>query len=171
MQEGYRTGTFIICKWQKHQDCSQSWLPSQSEQLGQKSPNQQVIKNPSVHSHRTLWSWENLPEGQPFLQHSTNQHCMVEWPNGNHCSVKWQNMEQVKRCQYTVDLRNCIFCSTKHTFSHESKRLTPVLSICVRYTLRMHFLPFCFQNQGMKIVFLVLNNQMCQKTVNLSLFH
>lgn len=96
---------------------------------------------------------------------------MVEWPNGNHCSVKWQNMEQVKRCQYTVDLRNCIFCSTKHTFSHESKRLTPVLLICVRYILRMHFLPFCFQNQGMKIVFLVLNNQMCQETVNLSLFH
>jgi hypothetical protein len=26
-----------------------------------------------------LWRWENLPEGQPSLHHSTNQTIMVEW--------------------------------------------------------------------------------------------
>ena len=35
-----------------------------------------------------LWWWENLPEGQPSLQHSTNQALKVEWPNGSHSSVK-----------------------------------------------------------------------------------
>ena len=30
-----------------------------------------------------LWRWDNLPEGQPSLQHSTNQAFMVEWPDGN----------------------------------------------------------------------------------------
>ena len=33
-----------------------------------------------------LWRWENLPEVQPSLQHSTNQAFMVEWPDGNHDS-------------------------------------------------------------------------------------
>ena len=28
------------------------------------------------------------PEGQPSLQHSTNQAFMVEWPDGSHSSVK-----------------------------------------------------------------------------------
>ena len=39
-----------------------------------------------------LWRWENLPEGQPSLQHSPNQAFMVEWPGWNHYSVKgtWQ---------------------------------------------------------------------------------
>uniref|UniRef100_A0A0E9XI37 Uncharacterized protein n=1 Tax=Anguilla anguilla TaxID=7936 RepID=A0A0E9XI37_ANGAN len=32
--------------------------------------------------------WENLPEGQPSLQHSTNKAFMVEWPDGSHSSVK-----------------------------------------------------------------------------------
>ncbi|CDR08939.1 unnamed protein product [Oncorhynchus mykiss] len=31
---------------------------------------------------------ENLPEGQQFLQYSTNQAFMVEWPDGSHSSVK-----------------------------------------------------------------------------------
>ena len=35
-----------------------------------------------------LWRWENLPEGQPFLQPSTNQDFMIEWPDGSHSSVK-----------------------------------------------------------------------------------
>ena len=52
---------------------------------------------------RTRWSlwqssrvplcrWENLPEGQPFLQHSTDKAFMVEWPDGSYSSVKgtWQ---------------------------------------------------------------------------------
>ena len=39
-----------------------------------------------------LWRWENIPEGQPSLQNSTNQGVMVEWPDGSHSSVKgtWQ---------------------------------------------------------------------------------
>ena len=38
-----------------------------------------------------LWSWENLLEGQPSLQHSINQPFIVEWPDGGD-SVKgtWQ---------------------------------------------------------------------------------
>ena len=50
---------------------------------------------------RTRWSlwqssrvplWEKLPEGQPSLQHSTNQAFKVDWPDGRHSSVKgtWQ---------------------------------------------------------------------------------
>ena len=35
-----------------------------------------------------LWRWENLPEGQPSPQHSTNQAFMVELPDGSHSSVK-----------------------------------------------------------------------------------
>ena len=40
----------------------------------------------------SLWRWENLPEGQPSLKHSTNQDFMVEWPDGSRSSVKstWQ---------------------------------------------------------------------------------
>jgi hypothetical protein len=26
-----------------------------------------------------MWRWENLPEGQPSLQHSTNQAFMIKW--------------------------------------------------------------------------------------------
>uniref|UniRef100_A0A674DMR7 Phospholipid-transporting ATPase n=1 Tax=Salmo trutta TaxID=8032 RepID=A0A674DMR7_SALTR len=33
-------------------------------------------------------AWENLPEGQPSLRHSTNQAFMVECPDGSHSSVK-----------------------------------------------------------------------------------
>jgi hypothetical protein len=33
----------------------------------------EVTKNPMI----SLWRWENLPEGQPSLQHSTNQAFMV----------------------------------------------------------------------------------------------
>ena len=41
-----------------------------------------------------LWREENLPEGQPSLQQSTNQACMVEWPDGSHSLVKgtWQSL-------------------------------------------------------------------------------
>jgi hypothetical protein len=35
-----------------------------------------------------LWRWENLPEGQPSLQYSTNHAFKVEWQNGSHFSVK-----------------------------------------------------------------------------------
>ena len=51
----------------------------------------EVTKNLTVTdwaSRVPLWRWENLPEGQPSLQHSTNQALMVEWPDGSHSSVK-----------------------------------------------------------------------------------
>ena len=35
-----------------------------------------------------LWRWENLPEGQPSLQHSTNLAFMVEGSDRSHSSVK-----------------------------------------------------------------------------------
>ena len=46
-------------------------------------PNGQSDRGPEF-----LWRWENLPEGQPSLQHPTNQAFMVEWPDGSHSSVK-----------------------------------------------------------------------------------
>ena len=35
-----------------------------------------------------MWRLGNNPEGQPSLQHSTNQAFMVEWRDEDHCSVK-----------------------------------------------------------------------------------
>uniref|UniRef100_A0AAZ3R021 Sleeping Beauty transposase HTH domain-containing protein n=1 Tax=Oncorhynchus tshawytscha TaxID=74940 RepID=A0AAZ3R021_ONCTS len=43
---------------------------------------------PSDRAPEFLCGWENLPERQPALQHSTNQTFMVEWPDGSHSSVK-----------------------------------------------------------------------------------
>ena len=52
----------------------------------------EVTKNPmvtlTVLQCSPLWRWENISEGQPSLQHSTNQAFMVEWPEGSHSSVK-----------------------------------------------------------------------------------
>ena len=54
-----------------------------------KLSNREVTKNPMV-TDRALEIplWKNLPEGQPSLQHSTNQAFMVEWLDGSHSSVK-----------------------------------------------------------------------------------
>jgi hypothetical protein len=41
-----------------------------------------------IKSNQIDLSWEHFPEGHPFLQHSTNQAFMVEWPDGSHSSVK-----------------------------------------------------------------------------------
>ena len=49
----------------------------------------EVTKNPMVTLTELQSSFvENLPEGQPSLQHSTNQAFMVEWPNRSHSSEK-----------------------------------------------------------------------------------
>jgi hypothetical protein len=59
------------------------------------TPFQGVDQESDGHSDSSivpLWRWENLPEGQPSLQHSTNQAFIVEWPAWSHSSVKgtWQ---------------------------------------------------------------------------------
>ena len=56
-----------------------------SEQSGEKGLCQGGDQGPDGHSDRAP---ENLPEGQPSLQHYTNQAFVVEWPNGSHSSVK-----------------------------------------------------------------------------------
>ena len=52
-----------------------------TEQLGKKGLGQGGAQEPDGHKV-PLWRWENLAEGQSFLQHSTNQAFMVEWPDG-----------------------------------------------------------------------------------------
>ena len=75
------------------QDCveAQIWWGEKKMQLGEKGLGQEGDQEPYGHSERapvSLWRWENLPEGQPSLQHSTNQALMVEWPDGSHSSVE-----------------------------------------------------------------------------------
>ena len=50
----------------------------------------EVTKNPMVTLIELQSSSVEMgePEGQPSLQHSTNQAFMVEWPDGSHFSVK-----------------------------------------------------------------------------------
>ena len=86
------TMAFIILKWKKF--VTTKTLPragrlAKLSNWGRRPLVREVTKNPMVtltelHSS----SVENLPEGQPSLQHSTNQAFMVEWPDGSHSSVK-----------------------------------------------------------------------------------
>ena len=75
-----------------HQDSTKIWPPGQTEQSGEKGlrsgrwPRTRWWLWQS--SRVPLWRWQNLPEGQPFLQHSTNRAFMVEWPDRSHSSVK-----------------------------------------------------------------------------------
>ena len=74
-----------------HVESSESWRPSHSELSGEKGLGQGGDKELNSHSDSSrvlLWRWENLPEGQPSPQHSTNQAFMVEGPDGSHSSVK-----------------------------------------------------------------------------------
>ena len=48
----------------------------------------EVTKNTIITDMAPEFLWENLPEGQTSLQHSTNQAFMVEWPDRSHSSVK-----------------------------------------------------------------------------------
>jgi hypothetical protein len=49
-----------------------SWLPSQTEQSGEKGLGQGGDQEPDGHSVRVpLWRWENRPGGQTSLQQST----------------------------------------------------------------------------------------------------
>ena len=74
-----------------HLDFSQIWPTGQTERLGEKGFSQRwprtrwsLWQSSSV----ALWREENLPKGQQSLQHSTNQACMVEWPEGCHTSKR-----------------------------------------------------------------------------------
>ena len=82
----------IILKWEKFgttKTLSRAGRPAKTEQSGEKGFGQGGDHEPDGHSDRVpLWKWENLPEGQPSLQDSTNQAFMVEWPDGSHSSVK-----------------------------------------------------------------------------------
>ena len=72
-----------------HKDSSSSWPQRTRWSLWQSS---------SI----ALWTEDNLQEGQPFLQHSTSQACMVEGPDGSHSSVKgtWQPAWSLPKCTW-----------------------------------------------------------------------
>ena len=80
-----------------HQDSS--WPPGQTEKSGEKGLGQGGDQDSDGQSDRDLdllwksagvplWRWDNLPEGQSSLQHSTNQAFIVEWQDRSHSSVK-----------------------------------------------------------------------------------
>uniref|UniRef100_A0AAZ3R8J8 Uncharacterized protein n=1 Tax=Oncorhynchus tshawytscha TaxID=74940 RepID=A0AAZ3R8J8_ONCTS len=97
-----------------HQDSSESWPPNQTEQSGEKGLGQGGYQQPDSHSDRApLWRWENLPEGQPYLQHSTNQAFMVDWPDGSHSLVRHMTdrLEFTKKYLQTQTMRNKILWS------------------------------------------------------------
>ncbi|KAK1794552.1 hypothetical protein P4O66_001278 [Electrophorus voltai] len=95
-----------------------AWTPAQT--LGGGAGGDQEPKGQSVGSFSlALWREENLPEGQPFLQQSTNQACMVEWPDGSHASVKGTkkaHLEFAKR-----HLKDCQTMQNKILWSDETK--------------------------------------------------
>ena len=58
-------------------------LTVQTEKLGEKGLGQGGGQEPGGPLRR----WENLPEGQPYLQHSTNQAFLAKfpiWPSNHH---------------------------------------------------------------------------------------
>uniref|UniRef100_A0AAZ3Q8F0 Transposase n=1 Tax=Oncorhynchus tshawytscha TaxID=74940 RepID=A0AAZ3Q8F0_ONCTS len=80
--------------------------PAKLSNQGRKALVREVTKNSRV----LLWRWENLPEGQPSLQHSTNQAFIIEWPDGSHSSVA--HLEFAKRHLKTLKtMRNKILWS------------------------------------------------------------
>jgi hypothetical protein len=85
------TVAFIILKWKMFETTKtlpRTGLPAKLSNRGRRALIIEVTKNPMVTLTELLFGWENLPEGQPSLQHSTNQAFMVEWPDRNHSSVK-----------------------------------------------------------------------------------
>ena len=83
-----------ILKWRKFgpaKTLPRAGCPAKLSNRGKGSLVREVTKNPMVTNSAPEFLWgdgRNLPEGQPSLQHSTNQACMVEWPDGSHSSVK-----------------------------------------------------------------------------------
>ena len=88
------TVAFIILKWKKFgttKTLPRAGHPSKLSNRGRRALVREVTKNPMVTQtelQNPLWRWENLPKGQPSLQHSTNQAFMVEWPDRSQSLVK-----------------------------------------------------------------------------------
>jgi hypothetical protein len=81
----------IILKWKKFgttKTLPRAGRPDKLSNRGRRACVREVTENPMVTLTVPLWRWENLPEGQPSLQHSENQAFMQEWPGRNHSSVK-----------------------------------------------------------------------------------
>ena len=84
-------GAPFILKWKKFvttKSLPRAGRPAKLRNQGRRALVREVTKNPMVTLTEREPSRENLPEGQPSLQHSTNQAFMVEWPDGRHSSVK-----------------------------------------------------------------------------------
>ena len=100
----------IILKWKKFGTLPRAGclvkLSNREKGLGQGGD-----QEPDGHSDRAkvpLWRWENLPEGQPSLQHSINQAFIVEWPDKSHSSVKGMTacLEFAKRHRASQIMKN-----------------------------------------------------------------
>jgi hypothetical protein len=72
----------IILKWKKFgttKTLPRACRPAKLSFRGRRALVREVTKNPMItltelqSSRVPLWRWENLPEGQPFLQYSTNK--------------------------------------------------------------------------------------------------
>ena len=92
----------IILKWNKFgttKTLPKAGCPAKLGNRGRMALVKELTKNLVV-TLTELWRWENLPEGQPSMQHSTNQAYMVEWPDGSHSSLKgtWQPAWSLTNC-------------------------------------------------------------------------
>ena len=91
------TVTSIIRKWKRFgtiRTFPRVGSPAKLSDQGRKGLSQGGDQESDGHSDSApaLWRGDNLPEEKTSLQHSTNQACMAEWPDGSHSSVKgtWQ---------------------------------------------------------------------------------
>ena len=84
----------IILKWKKFETTKtlpRAGRPAKLSKRGRRTLVRVVTEKPMVtltELQSSSVERENLPEGKPSLQHSTNQAFMVEWSDGSHSSVK-----------------------------------------------------------------------------------
>ena len=84
----------IILKWKKFgtpKTHHRARRPAKLSNQGRRALVREVTKNTMVTDRPPEFlflRWEKLPEGQPSLQHSTNQAFIVEWPDRIHSLVK-----------------------------------------------------------------------------------
>ena len=103
--EGYQTNSAglkvpkntvasMILQWKKFETTKtlpRTGCPAKLSNWGRRALAREVTKNLMVtltELQSSSVEMVNLPEGQPSLQHSSNQAFMVEWPDGSHSSVK-----------------------------------------------------------------------------------
>ena len=83
----------ITLKWKRFgstKTLPRAGRPDILSNRGRRALVREVTKNPMTELQSSSVEMENLPGGQPSLQHSTN-HFMVEWPDGSHSSGStWQ---------------------------------------------------------------------------------